>query len=745
MTKTGANSWASKWLPVALFGLFAILAIGYSLAIPPGEGVDEIPHFDYIRYIKENRRLPIQPMSRQEGVEVWMGHHPPLYYLMGALAIAWSNTADFGQTFRPNPHFVWQENDGSNGWNVMLHFGQDRFPGEGSVLALYAVRFMTIGLGVVALYAVFRAARLMFGADSWLPLGVTALVAFNPSFVFMSSTVHHDTLQAAIFALSTWWVVSLLDNTDQHSGFFVIGGLLTGAAMLTKASGLVLVPVIGPALLLRAYRDRTWSWLLKRALLTFSVATFVAGWWYLRNQWLYGDPLGWRMFLNIHSHMVRVTPYTWDTFLHEFLGQISRTFWGGFGYMHITFPNVSKYLWYLAAAALVGLAIGLATRRFPYRRRWAEWLVIMVILVLLFMSFVRFSVATTGAGHARYLFPAAFTMAALIVVGLNGLLGWRHERGVSLAILVVLCAYAALLPALLVLPKYAPPPTISETDLPEQAKIVNLPVVEGLELVAYSPRIDRLVPGQNLSLMLYWRAVGDRQTRKDPKIELVLLDEDGTTLDSDMSWPVPSASPDVWQADRLYVSEAILHLPPDQLVSRASMTITPLMAEGGEFVEGEPLLVEEFIGSGGLSSADEFDIPNARTEVFVSEISLRGFAAPWSSVAPGTILPIDLYWEVLQKPSENYTVFIHVYDDANNLVAQYDRPAGGEAHPSSSWKKGQVLRDTYPLMIPEAVPAGRYQVRIGMYTWPSLTRLPISRDQSVVGDTVELFDLNVEP
>lgn len=745
MTETATSSWASKWLPVALFGLFTTLAIGYGVTIPPGEGVDEIPHFAYVRYVKENRRLPIQPMSREGGVDVWMGHHPPLYYLLGALTVAWSDTADFEQTFRPNPHFIWQENYGGNGWNVMLHFGQDRFPGEGSVLALYAVRMMTIGLGLVALYAIFRAARLMFGADSWLPLGVTALVAFNPSFVFMSSTVHHDTLLAAIFALSTWWAVSLLVNTGEHAGFFVVGGLLTGAAVLTKVSGLVLVPVIGLALLLKAYRDYTWSWLLRQALLTFSVAVLVAGWWYLRNQWLYGDPLGWRMFLNIHSHMMRVTPYTWDTFVHEFLGQISRTFWGGFGYMHITFPSISKYLWYATGAALVGLAMGLATRRFPCRRRWAEWLVVLATLVLLFASFVRFSVATTGAGHARYLFPAAFTMAALIMVGLNDLLGRRHEREVSLAVFIALFAYAVVLPALLVLPKYAPPPTIAEADLPGQAKIVNLPVVEGLELVAYSPRVDRAMPGQYLHMTLYWQAVGDRQKRKDPKIDLALSDEAGTILDSYVAWPVPSASPDVWQKDRLYTSEAILQLPPDQPVNRISMIVTPLMEAEDGFAKGETLLVDEFMGSGGISAAEEFDIPDARTEIFASEIRLKGFAIPVTKVAPGAVLPIDLYWEVLRQPAENYTVFIHVYDDSNNLIAQYDRPAGGETQPTSSWQVGQVLRDTYPVMIPETVPSGQYHVKIGMYTWPSLVRLPITRDQRVVGDTVELLDVHVEP
>ncbi|NIV33213.1 MAG: hypothetical protein GWN58_28335, partial [Anaerolineae bacterium] len=74
-----------------------------------------------------------------------------------------------------------------------------------------------------------------------------------------------------------------------------------------------------------------------------------------------------------------------------------------------------------------------------------------------------------------------------------------------------------------------------------------------------------------------------------------------------------------------------------------------------------------------------------------------------SDVIPGMVLPIDLYWEALQEPSDDYTVFIHVYDDAGNLVTQYDRPAGGEGQPTSSWQVGQVLRDTYPLMIPETM------------------------------------------
>ena len=126
------NSEQFHRIVLALLSLvFVALAGWYSVQIPPGEGVDESAHFRYVKYVKEQRALPVQPMEPR-GVKVGMGHHPPLYYVLGALGILWIDTADFDQVLRPNPHYVWAENDGSNGWNVMLHFGQDAWPWRGA-------------------------------------------------------------------------------------------------------------------------------------------------------------------------------------------------------------------------------------------------------------------------------------------------------------------------------------------------------------------------------------------------------------------------------------------------------------------------------------------------------------------------------------------------------------------------------------------------------------------------------------
>ena len=68
-----------------------------------------------------------------------------------------------------------------------------------------------------------------------------------------------------------------------------------------------------------------------------------------------------------------------------------------------------------------------------------------------------------------------------------------------------------------------------------------------------------------------------------------------------------------------------------------------------------------------------------------------------------------------------------------------------QAFAEHGWQVGQVLRDTYPLPIPSDASAGIYTVRVGMYTWPSLERLPISMDSVSVGDSIDLGSIQIQP
>ena len=737
--------WPHNWLRALLLLAFVVVAIGYTLAIPPGEGVDEAAHLDYVRYVMEEGALPEQPMTREQGVEVWMGHHPPLYYALGALVISWTNTADFEQVFRPNPHFVWRENDGRNGWNVMLHFGQDRFPWRGSVLALQIMRLFGVLLAAIALFAIYQAAELLFPEHPWVALGATAVAVFNPSFIYMSSTVHHDVLQASIFALAAWWIIRFLKKPERPYDP-LLAGLLVAAAMLTKLSGLTLALVMGLALFTQALRERDWRSFIRRTAIVYGVAALLAGWWYVRNLLLYDDFLGWRMFLSIHSDPVRTTPYSWGIFVDEFLGQVSRTYWGGFGFMHITFPETTRYLWWLVGLALVGLMLALARRQLSLRQHWAEGLVILALPVLLFISIVRFSFATVGAGHGRYFFPAAFSVGVLVVIGLNGFGGWRYQRLISIALAVGLMAYAIWLPVAFVLPKYTTPPTASDEQLagatPVDARLAN-----GVQLVAYEMGIERAVSGQSLLVTLYWQATGDPEKRQDPAVRLGLTDGQGAALAEFTDWPVPGLPPAVWSAGESYVTRASLWIPPGQMPDRLYLTVEPLFnSAGGESKDqagDRRILLNQVITTGATSLVNPEEVPNARDEVLDGRIVLSGFDLTPDPLAPGDILLVTLYWHVLEEPPEDYTTFVHLLDDRGWLVAQFDRPAGGNAMPASTWKVGQIVRDIYPLVIPHDASPGDYSLRVGMYTWPALERLPVGLDGKPAGDSIALGEVQI--
>lgn len=79
-------------------------------------------------------------------------------------------------------------------------------------------------------------------------------------------------------------------------------------------------------------------------------------------------------------------------------------------------------------------------------------------------------------------------------------------------------------------------------------------------------------------------------------------------------------------------------------------------------------------------------------------------------------LTLTLYWESAAAVTANYKVFVHVMDEDGRIVAQVDRfPANGMA-PTHRWQPGDLVRDPYQIPLPPDLPAGSYQVTIGLYT-----------------------------
>jgi hypothetical protein len=87
-------------------------------------------------------------------------------------------------------------------------------------------------------------------------------------------------------------------------------------------------------------------------------------------------------------------------------------------------------------------------------------------------------------------------------------------------------------------------------------------------------------------------------------------------------------------------------------------------------------------------------------------------------------LRLTLYWQAVTAVLADYKVFIHVLNEAGELIAQTDgQPVGGLA-PTYRWQAGDLIRDPYAISLPPDLPPGTYQIRTGLYAPDTLLRLP---------------------
>ncbi len=100
-------------------------------------------------------------------------------------------------------------------------------------------------------------------------------------------------------------------------------------------------------------------------------------------------------------------------------------------------------------------------------------------------------------------------------------------------------------------------------------------------------------------------------------------------------------------------------------------------------------------------------------------IRLEGFDLIPDTPAPGGMLYVRLYWLVDARPEADWTVFVHLLGqpkaDGNPLWVGKDSPPGNASLPTSRWQSGWRIIDEYALPLPADLPAGSYDIQIGMY------------------------------
>ncbi|MCA9872337.1 MAG: glycosyltransferase family 39 protein [Anaerolineales bacterium] len=133
------------------------------------------------------------------------------------------------------------------------------------------------------------------------------------------------------------------------------------------------------------------------------------------------------------------------------------------------------------------------------------------------------------------------------------------------------------------------------------------------------------------------------------------------------------------------------------------------------------------------------------------QLALLGFDLAQDTFRAGDTITLNLYLQPLADMKANYTAFLHLRGAENPATGspvwgQVDREPCFQSYPTSWWQPGEVIRDTFDLTIAPDTPPGDYQITLGFYHWPELTRLPIvTSSQAVLDDTAVLQTIRVEP
>jgi 4-amino-4-deoxy-L-arabinose transferase-like glycosyltransferase len=752
-----------------LMSAYLVLASAYSLVTPLWEASDEQWHYPLVKHLADNRlALPVQ---RPGELTAWRqeGSQPPLYYMVSAVLTAWIDTSDVDEVRWINPHADIGVLLPDGNYNMAIHDpAREGFPWRGTVLAVHIVRFFSVLLGAVTVLMTWRLARLLFPVQRAIWTGAAAFVAFNPMFLFISGSVNNDNLANALASVLLVQIVGLLQREDAPPLRELVAiGLCVGAGMLAKFNIGFLLPVIALALALLAIRLRDRRVLLVGGLVTGGITVLSAGWWYVRNWQLYGDPTGLNTFLDIVGR--RTIPANaaqlWSE-RHTFL----MSYWGFFGGVNVPLPTDFYSLFNgFAALALIGLLLGLAISAArairppdpadtpdraddddyptapPTPATKLGWALMALWIVVLFAGLLRWT-AETWASQGRLMFAAIAPVSVWLAAGL-----WQVGRvlplGKKLPIRVAGLWHliAAMVGAVILYVAYTDPVSrVQPFFLPHEPTPYEGQDRPGGATISQQrpePTLVRFCEGGDsapcLLLSHYGTAAAvtvgefvqftatmsaDQPFSRDWTAFVHLVNAEGLIVAQRDVYPKQGQLATTLIRDSLRWRNRFAVRVPEAAVAPQAVTVVLGFYDrrSGERLRTPDGAEQVIIGDVQLQPRPSaLNVPNplgAAGIIIGGEAALLGYDLTPLVVNAGDSVTVTLHWRGLRPMQADYRVFVQLLEpNTTNVFASSDAMPAAWSRPTSSWAVGEIVVDTHTLAIPADAPLGTWQIAVGIY------------------------------
>ncbi|MBX5481368.1 MAG: hypothetical protein IRZ16_05915 [Myxococcaceae bacterium] len=121
--------------------------------------------------------------------------------------------------------------------------------------------------------------------------------------------------------------------------------------------------------------------------------------------------------------------------------------------------------------------------------------------------------------------------------------------------------------------------------------------------------------------------------------------------------------------------------------------------------------------------------------IFDDRVEVLGAKLDPGRAQPGDTVTITAYYKVLDAIPRDYLVFVHVEDVDGRLerVNVDHAPAGGQ-YPTSQWKKGETVQDTFTVSVPPGQNLRGLNVWMGFWYPPDDTRMQLKNPDKVRND-----------
>ena len=273
---------------------------------------------------------------------------------------------------------------------------------------------------------------------------------------------------------------------------------------------------------------------------------------------------------------------------------------------------------------------------------------------------------------------------------------------------------------------------------------------EVLELTGYGGLSQPVDGAQTVDLALRWKA--SHPLENHYSLALRLVDEYGHVWGSRDQWLLNDTrgTTAIWSPHDTQLTHHYLPIefgtPPGQYFVHLTLyhptedgAITPLNASSAETAIHGPVVKLGQIAlrsSSVLPETPRWQVDNPLAWDLGKAIHLLGTGLLPDKIAPGTTLPVTLFWQAQQGQLPDHDLWLALAPVDGGERKIYRVPPTGPSYPSSRWRRGEHLRSQVSLPIPATFSTGEYRL---------LMNLVIARGHEFVApQPLELGTVSVE-